>query len=56
MSFQKRDAFGGGRNAGRKKPTSKSKHPSSCTKSGKIELEAYGKEMAEWNLHGHDHR
>ena len=31
-----------------KKPTSKSKHPSSCTKRGKIKLEVYGKEMAEW--------
>jgi len=39
-----------------KKPTSESNHLSSCTKRGKIKLEVYGKEMAEWNLNGHDHR
>jgi hypothetical protein len=39
-----------------KKPTSESKHPSSCIKRGKIKLEVYGKEVMEWNSNGHNHR
>jgi len=39
--------FGRQKKCGMKKTTSESKHPSSCTKRGKIKLEVYGKEMAE---------
>jgi hypothetical protein len=38
------------------KKTSESKHPSSCSKRGKIELEAYGKDIAERGLNKRDRR